>query len=115
MENRRVLNWKSWSIIRKAQVIAGAIGGLVTITLTSPIGLIFGKDSSISDFLLQVWYIFLTPTLAIWKAAGIEGRGGQLLFVVAETVINSSLCIIAGTVIGRILQEINQMKRRNRT
>jgi hypothetical protein len=105
MENRRILNWKNLSVIRKGQIIAGAVGGLVTIALHTPIGLIFGEDSPVSNFLLKAWFLFSKPTMAIWKSAGIEGRGGELWFVIAETVINSFLFIIAGTVIGWIVRE----------
>jgi hypothetical protein len=114
MENRRILNWKNFSIIRRTQIIAGIIGAFVTITMNIPWGIDVGKYSPIADIGFQFWLILLKPTLAIWKAAGIEGRGGQLLFVAAETIINSFLCVIAGTLIAWIFQEVRKLIRSNR-
>jgi len=105
MENRRILNWKNLSVIRKSQIIAATTGAFVTVIMNIPWGIDVGKYNSIADIGFQFWLLLGKPTMAIWKSAGIEGRGGEPWFMIAETVINSFLFIIAGTVIGWIVRE----------
>jgi hypothetical protein len=101
MENRRILNWKNWSVIRKAQVIAGAIGALVTFVINIPFSI--DKYSPVASVLFDLGMALAMPTWAVWQAFG--NPKGHLLFVALEIVINSFLCVIAGTLIGWIIRK----------
>lgn len=104
MENRRILNWKNLSVIRKSQIIAATTGAFVTVIMNIPWGIDVGKYNSIADIGFQFWLLLGKPTWVIWQAFG-NPPGHHLLFVVLEIVINSFLCLIAGTLIGWIVRE----------
>jgi putative flippase GtrA len=104
MENRRILNWRNLSIIRRAQIIAGAAGALATIVTNARLS--FPEHSSISNFLFQLGLVLAKPTLVIWQAFG--NPLGYLLFVALEIVINSSLCVIVGILIGWVVRLDNK-------
>lgn len=119
MEDPPLFDWKNWSTFRKGQIIAGATGAFVTIASWIPIGILFGKYSSVSEFLFQFGFLLLMPTWAICKAAGIEGAaqlfiGGQFLFVALEVIINSFICVIVATLIGGLVREITKPLKRKR-
>ena len=119
MENRGILNWRNWSIIRKAQVIGTLAGALFTIgtvviyTSTGPHGL----DISFALLLLTIM-----PTLKIFgmsiKALSADngaGSGGDYwamwaMFPLCLVVItNSVLGFLLGSFVGLLR---NMLKRK---
>jgi hypothetical protein len=110
MENRRVLSWKSWSVIRKAQIIAVGIGAFATIAISLPFTV--DKYSPIANVLFDLGMAVAMPTLEIWKAFG--NPQGHLLFVVVEVIVNSFSCAVAGTFIGWTVREVKKITGRAR-
>ena len=110
MENRRILRWKSFSIMRKAQIIAGVIAAFVTVVMNIPFTI--DKYSPMARVVFDLGMTLAMPTWMLWRALGMGG--GPILFAVAETIINSILSVITVTVIGGIVGEITKPLRRNR-
>ncbi|HMP84613.1 MAG TPA: hypothetical protein PKA41_18110 [Verrucomicrobiota bacterium] len=94
MKNRLILNWRSWSIVRKAQVVGASVGLVATLVFL----LVFAVTSPHEPFGFSwvLWFVFCDLPLAIMRWTGIT------LGLIA--VINSLLCLTAGSVIGELLK-----------
>jgi hypothetical protein len=75
------------------------IGALVTFVINIPF--IIDKYSPMASVVFDLGITLAMPTSAIWRAFG--NPQGHLLFVALEVAINSLLFVIAGTLIGWIV------------
>ena len=100
MENRRILNWHRLSRIRKAQVICGAIGVLLTIAVNIPWYLDTDLTEATAGSLYRIWLVVAWPTYLSCTAIGIE-PGPTLLFLI-ELAINTFLFVAVGTLVGAV-------------
>ena len=101
MEDRNILNWRSWSTICKAQVIAAAIGASVTFLVTGPLAHSdFGlsRDSATLSFLLQVDFLLLAPAYRLCETFGISQINSWLW--VLPLLVNTALSLVLGTFFG---------------
>ncbi len=78
MENSRILDCQGFSVIRKAQLIAGALGASVTILITLLAEFDFGliPESAVSKILFDAFLICASPTANRCDALGIY-QGNQ--------------------------------------
>ena len=86
------------------------MGALITFGINIPFSI--DKYSPMASVIFDLGMTLAMPTWMLWKAFG--NPHGHLLFVVLEIVINSFLCLIAGTLIGCIIREVRKLIRSNR-
>lgn len=104
MENPRILNWRSWSIVRKAQILGALLGILLTFAIRALDAALAQGDTLIS------WYMALPYTATIWvpvEVTRIFGwpwpPGGSVNSASCLTLIyltNALLLAAVGTVFG---------------
>ncbi len=114
MENRRILNWSAWSILRKAQVI-GAISGLL-LSLGIQSFFVGTAPHELFDSFSILWFIVSAVPLAIMRAVGIgtihTGKFGySWITFTLVALINSLLFFVAGSVIGWLLKSRNSRRK----
>ncbi len=102
MENPGILNWRGWSVVRKAQLIGALAGALITVGL--PL-ILKAYDGGQFAFLL-LWSCGLT----LWPAAEIcnlfgwtwqiqISQGPSWLQTILAIVTNAFLLFLVGTLI----------------
>ena len=104
MEDSQLLKRKQWSVVRKAQMIAGMLGALITLIMTWPFsrsGSGPTRDGVASDFLFDAFLFLIRPTVKLCEALGISQ--GHLWLWPLGILVNTFLCIIIGTFIGWIM------------
>jgi hypothetical protein len=107
MENRRILSWRNWSTVRKAQVVGAVVGVFLPLGITS-LGVVTGPHEIFDLFSILEEIIFTPPTL-VMQALGLNtitytGEDGILWATFTLMVfINSLLYLVAGSLIGLLL------------
>ena len=110
-----ISNWRAWSTIRKAQIIAAVIGALVTLIMTYgtylPHVLFPGvpPESPLPDFLFWLYLVLYAPTYHLCTLFGIAQ--GNWLLGPLEIVVNTSLCFLFGTILGLVLNALKKAKK----
>ncbi len=109
MENHGVLNWRKWSIVRKTQIIAAAIGFFASIGVYQAIKIFCHGESLICLWLITPGRVLFYPVWKFanwcgleWKVSGIDGA--TPLMIVAMILFNTITLAIIGTIFGFLLK-----------
>ena len=113
MENPGILNWRGWSVVRKAQVVGAAAGALITISMSLVVNAYNGGAFA---FLLLwfEWQIF-SPAAVICRLFGWEWQGSSGPSWVQTTLAaltNAFLLSLGGTLIGWIVGKFKKPQRK---
>jgi hypothetical protein len=110
MENRRLLNWRSWSAVRKAALVGGVAGTVLSLGISLLRRVT--EPHELGDPSLNLWGIIFTLPKLIVNALGISAtivRADGTISCTSSAafclmvLINASLYSLAGTAIGWFL------------
>ena len=117
MENLGILSWRKWSFIRRAQVLGGATGAVLSIVLHFLMKAFGIGESLIGFFLYVLWRLAILPALFIasvfgkrWHIEGPYEVPSTLLFLIVLT--NSALSVVIASVIAWLYQPLMQRQKR---
>jgi hypothetical protein len=101
---------RGWSIIRKAQIIAGTTAAFVTIIM---LGLEFGLTSPANNpvlyYLFGFFMLSIIPPVKICSALGIS-QGPAWWGATLAIMINTFLGVTFGTLAGWIIKAVKKIK-----
>lgn len=115
MENHGILNWRTWSLVRKSAVlgaIAGA-GGTIAVSLAGFLSSLFGSNGDIPDMglLFKLTVLTFWPAEKIFSLLGLtfwpSNQGGPIDFVrvYASTIaVNAALVSLVATVVAWVVK-----------
>ena len=113
MENPGILNWRGWSIVRKAQIVAASSGALITIGM--PLILSSYGIGPATYLLLVIWEVILWPAGKICSLFGwiwqFDGRGPLWIHTILATLTNTFLLSLVGTLIGLIVSTLRERRK----
>jgi len=107
---------KKRSIVRRAQLILGAAGALVSLIGTMPLPANwFAPHSAASNFFFEIGMLLAIPSLKLSELLGLGARHGTTSgpenspwgLCIAITLYNTILCILAGTILGLLIKVLN--------
>ena len=107
MENPWILNWRGWSGVRKARVICGFAGVVVTIVMAVLSVLISPREPGdlITALLVLVcWLSWKISEAFGWKLVLYTGQHLSVVNFCILVVTNAFLRVFVGTLIGRIVR-----------
>jgi hypothetical protein len=110
MENSRILNWRRWSLVRRAQVIVTALIAFVTIAMVAydAIGIMHWEQghrlgrpqSGRSYIVLDAFFLLMIPADRLAHAAGIQESLGYWGWRLLAIALNTTVAFGLGTLIG---------------
>jgi hypothetical protein len=109
VENPGILNWRRWSAVRKAQVIATATGALATLTMSAldialrALSLELPRYSAFSDCLFLLFMALTYPAAKIGDLLGIPQSASIWLWTGMAVFVNTFLFFLLGTVVGWLI------------
>jgi len=113
MEDRRILNWRSWSPVRKGLFI-GALAGLLFTVL--PVAMVVLAATGNTFLLGAVYLTVLLPTDCIYMALThkplYSGAAFHVtwMYLLAATMVNTFLVAILGGLLGYLIGLLNSHK-----
>ena len=117
MENRRILNWRSWPLTRRGFVV-GALAAVIVSMCVLLMGL-FAPRPEFDFGVALAALVFEAPTILLLRCLGWEALGESssvppwILFSISA-IVNTILLALAGGVIGYGVQFVKALKERTR-
>lgn len=110
MENSRILNWRRWSPIRKAQVVVTALVAFVTLAMVAydAIGVMrwehehkpIGPQSGYSYMVFDTFLLLMVPADRLAHAMGIDQSLGYWGWRLLAVSLNTAIAFGLGSLIG---------------
>jgi hypothetical protein len=114
VENPDRLNRRRWSAVRKAQLIAGLLGAIVTIIGVAPIPFLdnLPPHSAASAFFFDLLMYLVTPTMQIGELMHVNDTwiAHSWLSPFIVIAVNTLLCVMLGTVVGVLIRKWQNVK-----
>ncbi|SRR6266542_3762092 len=118
MENPGILNWRSWSVVRKGQILGASAGAFLTVGITL-LELITGPHEPFApvDF---AFMLVVLPIIQIYKMFGLtfflstdHGTGSGLALIpwCIMLITNSFLLFLLGTMTGWFVTVCRRSKK----
>jgi hypothetical protein len=112
MEDRKLLARRRGSILRKAQIVAGAIGAIVTIIGTIPFAFLddLPAHSKTSECLFDAYICLVSPAVRISELVGMsqERLGSTWPGYLLVIVVNTLLSVMLGTLVGLTIIKLKE-------
>jgi hypothetical protein len=105
-----VLNRRKWPLVRKLQIAFGLAGVSLTAVLFVPLPTLgrWFETQQGADLALKVILVIAFPAAKLCQALGIA-QGPAWCWV--AIVVNGLLCVLLGTVVGRIISRTRKLPR----
>src|SRR5688572_4032123 len=116
MENPGILNWRTWSIVRKAQIIGALLGSFGTVGFSLVLG-VFNDPHQMFNFPFVIHFLICLPTWILLRFIGREsvmvGNSDHwpLVALLLMGLVNAILLFVLGTLAGWILQRYKNRRK----